>query len=209
MALVVTEVFDSLQGEGFWTGVPMTFVRLAGCNGPQLGLGCARWCDTPDSLDESAGRLMEVGDILEHTHLTRLCITGGEPLLQLEDLRPLMQAAARRDVRVHIETNGTLDPRRLLGPECEALVWSTVSPKPPSHFIHPGWEGLVDELKLVMDGSLDAAEVERMSEAHPQAVVSIQPCWGDPDTVAASVAMVMAHPEWRLSLQTHKYLGIP
>jgi len=121
----------------------------------------------------------------------------------------LTQAAARRHLRVHIETNGTLDPRGLFGLECEALVWSTVSPKPPAHLVHPGWEGLVDELKLVVDGALEAATAERLAEAHPQAVVSIQPCWGDADAVSAAVALVMSHPDWRLSLQTHKYLGIP
>ena len=61
----VLEIFDSLQGEGYWSGVATTFVRLAGCNAPGLGLGCVRWCDTPDSWDPRAGEDLEAGEILD------------------------------------------------------------------------------------------------------------------------------------------------
>ena len=169
---------------------------------------------------------MEVGEILAQVHFPRMCLTGGEPLLQLEGVAELIEAAERRFSRVHLETNGTIDPRAAL-PGDAGLVWATVSPKPPDYVIAAGWEGLVDELKLVVDDRLDAASAERLAAAHPGAVVCIQPEWGGGAALAAAsagslspdgavtrqrferaVALVMAHPDWRLSLQTHKYLGI-
>jgi organic radical activating enzyme len=93
--------------------------------------------------------------------------------------------------------------------------WAVVSPKPPGYFIAPGWEGLIDELKLVVDRRMEAAVAERLAAGHPEAIVSVQPLWereadelGGGRATAKAVAMVMDHPTWRLSLQTHKYLGI-
>ena len=226
----------------------MTFVRLAGCNAPQLGLDCTEWCDTPESWDRAAGEPMGTGDILVRVHYPRLCLTGGEPLLQLGGVAELVAAAQTGGTRVHLETNGTVDPRPalfstapsllsdLLAVEAAGLsdwdddlpggmggVWATVSPKPPDYVIDPGWRGLVDELKLIADERLDAATAERLAAAFPEAIVSIQPQWenlslGAPlgaqggaaqrQNVERAVTLVMTHPGWRLSLQTHKFLGI-
>jgi organic radical activating enzyme len=274
--LRVLEIFNSLQGEGYWTGVPMTFVRLACCNAPELGLGCARWCDTQESWDRAGGEALDAAEVARRTRLPRLCLTGGEPLLQGEGVAQLVAEARRRGTLVHVETNGTLDPlgafdrpvagdrpataglprtagqpRR--GPQGERpFDWATVSPKPPGYLVAPGWAGLVDELKLVAEEQLDAATAERLAAAHPEAVVSIQPLWetgragstdrgpvaGGVDSAARvgrdsiagaalgggdwqgagtalgeaaaerAMALVMAHPEWRLSLQIHKFLGV-
>ena len=239
--LQVIEIFDSLQGEGFWTGVPMTFVRLAGCNAPALGLDCVRWCDTPGSWTTESGAAMEPAEILDRAHFTRLCLTGGEPLLQTDGVIALVAEARRRGVKVHLETNGTVEPppaaepppamepppaAARLDPPGEALFdWAVVSPKPPDYLIAQGWDGLIDELKLVADERLEAATAERLAARYPGAIVCIQPVWergpgpegrrapedrrppGDTSAVRA-VRLVMEHPGWRLSLQTHKYLGI-
>jgi organic radical activating enzyme len=130
---------------------------------------------------------------------------------------------------VHLETNGTLPPP---GVEAESLFdWAVVSPKPPDYFVAPEWEGLVDELKLIADESLTAVAAEMLVARHPEAVVTIQPVWegrsyldvnegegrelGPRGRVAPrgpsesrALRLVMQHPAWRLSLQTHKYLGI-
>jgi len=205
-SLRVLEIFDSLQGEGYWTGAPMTFVRLAGCNAPTLGLGCTRWCDTPEGWGPDAGEEMTAGEIMSHAWLPRLCLTGGEPLLQVLGVRGLLEAAHRREIRVHVETNGTLDPPA--GPGAD-LDWVTVSPKPPGYNVARGWRGRVDELKLVADDSLDAATAERVAATHPEAVVFIQPESGAGGAGhTRAIALVMDHPEWRLSLQTHKLLGL-
>jgi len=214
--LRVVEIFDSLQGEGFWTGVPMTFVRLAGCNAPVLGLGCARWCDTPGSWDPEAGEEIAVDAVLRRVRLPRLCLTGGEPLLQIDGVMEVVAAAHARQVRVHLETNGTVDPpvglgggRYLNERDDIGFDWAVVSPKPPHYRVSPGWRGLVDELKLVVDEYLTTAVAEELAAAYPAALVSIQPEYSrGPASIERAVALVMSHPDWRLSLQTHKYLGI-
>ena len=152
---------------------------------------------------------MVVGEVVSRAGLPRLCLTGGEPLLQAEGVMELLVQARSREIRVHVETNGTLDlPAGAEG----GFEWVTVSPKPPEYGISPGWCGQVDELKLVADDSLDAATAERVAASHPEAVLFIQPksgtITGDPTSAERAVALVMGHPGWRLSLQTHKLLGI-
>lgn len=229
VGLHVIEIFDSLQGEGFWTGAPMTFVRLAGCNAPALGLDCVRWCDTPESWLPESGAELEPADILDRVQFPRLCLTGGEPLLQTEGVVALVAEARCRGIKVHLETNGTVEPPPAAarpGPAGGALFdWAVVSPKPPDYLIAPGWAGLIDELKLVADERLGAVTAERLAARHPGAIVCIQPVWeGGPEpegcrppegrrppgetSEARAVRLVMEHPGWRLSLQTHKYLGI-
>lgn len=208
-ALRVIEIFDSLQGEGMWTGFPMTFVRLAGCNAFERSLTCAQWCDTSKSWDPNAGEELEVEEVLKRTHLPRLCLTGGEPLLQLDRLDSLVQLARWHQVRVHLETNGTVDPGSV------AFDWAVVSPKPPMFAVAPGWTGHVDELKLIVDESLDVATAERLAASYPRATISVQPRHeggpqGLPESkiILRAIEMVMSHPQWRLSLQTHRLLGI-
>jgi organic radical activating enzyme len=216
--LRVIEIFDSLQGEGYWTGTPMTFVRLAGCNAPDLDLDCVRWCDTSGGWDPLGGELLSAAAIVERVHLPRLCLTGGEPLLQAEGVAELVGEAHRRGLRVHLETNGTVAPPSAAPgyPAGEfgagdTFDWTVVSPKPPGHLIAPEWDGLIDELKLVAGPAMDDATAERLAHEHPGAIISVQPLWlGDASRASEerAVRLVMEHPDWRLSLQTHKFLGI-
>jgi 7-carboxy-7-deazaguanine synthase len=200
----ILEVFDSIQGEGVWTGTPMTFVRLAGCNGPEKALGCVRWCDTPTSWDPAAGRECSAAEVASRVGLPRACITGGEPLLQAEDVAALIGLLHERGVRAHLETNGTLP--LAFG---EAPDWVTAGPKPPAYQIHPALGPAVDEIKLVADAAFAPEVAESLARLHPRAQVCIQPeaSEGD-DAVRVALAAVMSHPRWRLSLQTHKLLGI-
>lgn len=100
----IAELFSSLQGEGKNQGKPCFFIRLAGCN-----LRC-RWCDTPAS--QSTGREMSIDAITEHlrqSNLPYVCVTGGEPLLQGEELEQLLFSLHMRGTATDIETNGTVD----------------------------------------------------------------------------------------------------
>ena len=111
----VNEIFFSLQGEGFWTGTPMVFVRLSGCN-----LKCP-FCDT----DHSAFQEMTAGEIMKAASSAgnacrRICLTGGEPSLQADEA--LLEAFHEAAYTVHMETNGTL-------PVPEGIDWITLSPK--------------------------------------------------------------------------------
>lgn len=191
----VNEVFLSLQGEGFWTGTPMVFLRLSGCN-----LTC-HFCDTGhwDYTEMTASEI--VAQVLETAgECRRVCVTGGEPALQLSvELVSSLHAAG---FKLHVETNGTL-------PLPEGVDWITLSPK--EDYV-PGANVVLqraDELKFVFDGK---ASPERWA-AFPAIWHFLQPCdTGDasrnPAVLSSTVQYVRMHPAWRLSLQTQKMLGI-
>jgi 7-carboxy-7-deazaguanine synthase len=104
----IAEIFRSLQGEGRNQGKPCLFIRLAGCN-----LHCS-WCDTPNA--QAGGSEMSIDAILEQVWRLNppyVCITGGEPLLQKDDLEPLLSSLHTRGTTIDIETNGTIDFSRL------------------------------------------------------------------------------------------------
>jgi organic radical activating enzyme len=186
----------------------MTFIRLAGCNAQELGLGCVRWCDTAYSWDTENGRELsptEVTVALPPSNIRRVCVTGGEPLLQDEEFAELVTLLQHSGRLVHVETNGTLDLPPGVRPD-----WVTVSPKPPRYSVSSGLIGVVSEIKVVVDDTVFRTEVvEALCEMHPTAVVSLQPEWTSFErTAAAAAAAVMTHPDWRLSLQLHKVLGM-
>ena len=198
----VNEIFCSLQGEGFWTGTPMVFVRLSGCN-----LRCP-FCDT----DHSAYREMTAEQIVAEVirkdkDCGRVCITGGEPLLQLD--YDLIDALHQADYNIHIETNGTR-------PVPEMIDWVTLSPKEDV----PGLAGNgkvvleeANEVKLVYDGTIPEDRLAYWSD-FPAPWHFLQPCdTGDPVKNEAVLRETIAYvqqrgPIWRLSLQMHKILNI-
>lgn len=99
----VAETFVSLQGEGERQGMPCFFLRLSGCN-----LRCA-WCDTEYSFEKGTDRSVdEVVKEIADSGLSYVCVTGGEPLLQKEELISLLEILAAADIHVDIETNGTI-----------------------------------------------------------------------------------------------------
>lgn len=190
----VNEIFYSLQGEGCHSGTPAVFVRLSGCN-----LRCP-FCDTR----HEHGTEMSVAEVVEAVrqypaHL--VVVTGGEPALQLTpSLVDALHAAGRR---VAVETNGTR-------PLPANVDWVTLSPK--DAFLGPQAAPVLtkaDELKLLFDGVSEPQPYGTIAVAHR----FLQPCdSGDTArnarTTAAAVDYIMRHPEWRLSLQIHKILGI-
>jgi len=193
----VAEIFRSIQGEGYHTGRPAVFVRLAGCN-----LKCS-WCDTDHTVKEelTAQQIRDRMQDLMTEGASLIVLTGGEPTLY--DLFPLLEFWS--PISVAIETNGTLFNVLKAIHRKYPRIWITVSPKPQM----PRFAGfsLASEIKLVWDPCWNMDEVE---ECLPRQLIQlgrcfIQPCFGD---IQPALNYVMKHPWWRLSLQTHKLIGV-
>ncbi|MGK7958125.1 MAG: 7-carboxy-7-deazaguanine synthase QueE [Crocosphaera sp.] len=192
----VVETFHSLQGEGNWTGVSAFFIRLAGCD-----VHCP-WCDQKESWTSKGYAQKSVKMLAEAAKATNaaiVIITGGEPLMH--DLFPLTQELRTLGLRVHLETSGAY----AVSGEFD---WVTFSPKPfkvPHETIYTQ----VNELKVVIanEKDLDWAE-EQGKKVHPQAIKYLQPEWSSPQSQALIFNYILHHPQWRMSLQTHKFLGV-
>lgn len=214
MGYAVKEIFFTLQGEGANTGRPAVFCRFTGCNlwsGREAdrarGAGsCSLWCDTDFvGTDGPGGGRFADADALASAVARAwsapregcplVVCTGGEPLLQLD--LPLIDALHRAGFEIAVETNGTVAPP-------DGIDWLCVSPKSGSPLAVQGG----DELKLIFpQPGLDPASLDELTFQHR----FLQPLDG-PDRdrhTAAAVQYCLAHPRWRLSLQTHKLLGIP
>ena len=215
MSYTVKEIFYTLQGEGARTGRPAIFCRFAGCNlwsGRESDRAAAvcRFCDTDfvGADGPGGGKFTSTADLAEavaqHWPITDLqrvvpyvVCTGGDPLLQLDE--PLIAAFHASGFEVAVETNGTL-------PTPPGLDWICVSPKAtaPLRIIQG------DELKLVYPQAEAEAQPERFVGLN-FAMFFLQPLDGPDREVytKAALAYCLGHPQWRLSLQIHKLLGIP
>ena len=210
MAYSVKEIYYTLQGEGAQTGRPAVFLRFAGCNlwsGHERDRGTAicRFCDTDFVGTDGPGggkfgSAEALADGVERvwpasgTGRFVVC-TGGEPFLQID--RALVDALHARRFEIAVETNGTLEAPA-------GLDWICVSPKAGAPLVLTRG----DELKLVYpQEGLGPESLERLHFAH----FFLQPMDG-PNVRAntrAAMRYCLEHPPWRLSLQTHKLLGIP
>jgi 7-carboxy-7-deazaguanine synthase len=212
MSYAVKEIFYTLQGEGAQAGRAAVFCRFSGCNlwsGREEDRRAAvcRFCDTDfvGVNGEGGGKFASADDLAEaikqkwpqDSSLGQRFVvcTGGEPLLQLD--AGLIAALHLRGFEIAVETNGTV--RAPAG-----IDWVCVSPKAGAPFVQRSG----DELKLVFpQPEADPANFELLSFRH----FFLQPMDGpsrDANTQLA-VRYCLAHPKWRLSLQTHKFLGIP
>ena len=214
MPYAVKELFYTLQGEGAQTGRPAVFCRFAGCNlwsgreDDREGAVC-RFCDTdfvgtdgpgggkfatPAALAAAVAAVWP--DSAGGGRRFVVC-TGGEPLLQLD--RALIDALHAEGFEVAVETNGTQEPPA-------GIDWLTVSPKAGAALsVRRG-----DELKLVYPQEEAAAQPERF-EGLDFRHFFLQPMDGPSREANTALALkyCLSHPRWRLSLQTHKLLGIP
>jgi 7-carboxy-7-deazaguanine synthase len=212
MAYSVKEIYYTLQGEGANTGRPAVFCRFAGCNlwtgreADRMDATC-QFCDTDfvGTDGPGGGKFADAASLAgavasawlpQVPDDTRFIVcTGGEPLLQLDP--PLLDALHAEGFEVAVETNGTVPPPA-------GIDWLCVSPKAGAPFV--AREG--NELKLVYPQV--GAEPERYDGLRFDHFF-LQPMDGperDANT-AAALRYCLTHPRWRLSLQTHKLLGIP
>ncbi len=211
----VKEIYKTLQGEGAQTGRVAVFCRFAGCNlwsGREADRSSAvcRFCDTdfvgtdgagggrfasPQALAAAIARCWEEDCAAGGEAEPLVVMTGGEPLLQLDEA--LIAALHARGFAIAVETNGTIAAPA-------GIDWLTVSPKAGAPFVQRSG----DELKLVFpQEGMDPAAFLDLPFRH----FFLQPMDGPrrAENTAAAIAYCRAHPRWRLSLQTHKLIGIP
>lgn len=207
----VVEIFDSIQGEGVNAGIPMLFIRLAGCN------KMCPWCDT-DMTKWSVETMTTIMDAVENSPAKWVCITGGEPALQVD--LPLILNIWQRGKSIAIETNGSVFNDNFAG-----VNHLTISPKiewmpdrpgedPVAYWdVHPNYARVhVHEMRFtVAPFNPIEPEVPAILERVDQ--VCISPVFDknneiDPMIQGYVFNLLHEHPEWRLSVQLHKLLGI-
>ena len=210
MTYAVKECFLTLQGEGVQAGSRAVFLRFAGCNlwsGREQDRASAQcnFCDTDfvGTDGEGGGKFTSAEALANHVEALwgegrdgrLVVITGGEPMLQLDER--LVDALHQRGFRVAVETNGTM-------PAVAGLDWICVSPKAGTTVVQQ--EG--NELKLVWpQADIDPAELEGWSFDH--FLVQPMDCEEREAALKAAIALAMERPKWRLSLQAHKVVGLP
>ncbi|WP_390904883.1 7-carboxy-7-deazaguanine synthase QueE [Vibrio rarus] len=214
-------MFETIQGEGFFTGVPAIFIRLQGCP-----VGCA-WCDTKQTWDIDPERETDFAQIMvkqsdnddwcqrseqdlvrycvEHYRAKHVVITGGEPCQY--DLRPLTSLLEDNGYRCQIETSGTFAVQASQG------TWVTVSPKIAMKGklpIEPSAMSRANEIKhpVAKQSDIDALQALLSSSTlQPQTEILLQPISQKPRATQLCIDTCIAN-NWRLSVQTHKYLDI-
>lgn len=197
-SLPVMESFYTLQGEGFHQGRAAFFIRLGGCD-----VGCV-WCDVKESWDASKHPQRTIEELVREAelHPGRLAvITGGEPLMH--ELDGLTLALQQAGFETNMETSGS-------SPLSGHWDWICLSPK---KFKAPLPEVVkaAHELKVVIYHRSDFDWAESFArEVSPTCKLYLQPEWSKADQVTPLIVdYIKAHPQWELSLQTHKYIHVP
>lgn len=196
--LPLMEDFYTIQGEGSYQGQAAYFIRLGGCD-----VGCV-WCDVKESWDASAHPLISVSEIAERVKSSGspvAVITGGEPLMY--DLTLLTRSLQGSGIRTHLETSGVY-------PLTGSWDWICFSPK---KFKAPdtGVPAKANELKIIVYNQSDFA----WAESHARTVgknceLYLQPEWSkEKEMLPLIIDYVKSHPQWKISLQIHKYMNIP
>lgn len=194
--LPLMEAFYSLQGEGFYKGTAAYFIRLGGCD-----VGC-HWCDVKESWAAEAHPLVPVDTIVTDAlaHSKTMIITGGEPLMWNLDL--LTEKLRAAGARTHIETSGA-------HPLSGTFDWICLSPKKIKRPVGDVLQK-ANELKMVIYNNNDFLFAEEMAaQVSPDCLLYLQPEWSKRNKVIPKIVdYVMDHPQWKASLQMHKYLDI-
>ena len=192
----IVEIFYSIQGEGFHMGKPHVFVRFGNCN-----LRC-EWCDT-NFLDYEELYLKDIVQKILSFRCNRVVFTGGEPCLQ--DLDTIGNELKKYDVNLSVETNGTIAVP-------EIIDWICVSPKDQLYSNSIIKQRFGDELKIVYCGQ-DLKMYDELKHGFDH--IFLQPCYFENESVewngknfVETENIVKINNEWRLSLQTHKWLGV-
>jgi len=198
MMLPIMEAYHTIQGEGFHQGKFAYFIRTGGCD-----VGCV-WCDVKESWPMQGHQMTSVNELVDNALSSGAqiaVITGGEPLMHtLDELTKALRSAG---LRTHLETSGAY-------PLSGAFDWICLSPK---KFKKPLAEIIpkADELKVVVYNKSDFNWAEEYASlVREQCLLFLQPEWSRENEMTKLIAdYVMHHPRWQVSLQLHKYIGLP
>lgn len=195
--LPIMEDFYTLQGEGAHTGTASYFIRIGGCD-----VGC-HWCDVKESWDASKHPLTKVDDLVERVaqHPKTVIITGGEPLMW--NLDYLTKKLKEIGAKIHIETSGS-------HPLSGDLDWICLSPKKRA-LPKPEVLEKANELKIIVFNHDDFKFAEKYAQqVNKDCQLFLQPEWSKKELMTPKIIdYVLANPQWKISLQTHKVLRIP
>ncbi len=195
--LPLMEAFYTLQGEGYHKGSAAYFIRLGGCD-----VGC-HWCDVKESWDAEQHPPTAIDRIVKQAveACEMVVITGGEPLMY--QLDPITKKLRKQGAKTHLETSGA---HELTG----VWDWICLSPKkrklPTEKVYHHA-----DELKVVIYNKHDFKFAEQQAEkVNSDCLLYLQPEWSVREKMMPLIVdYVLKHPQWKVSLQSHKYLNIP
>lgn len=195
--LPLMEAFYTIQGEGAHTGRAAYFIRVGGCD-----VGC-HWCDVKESWNADLHPPTDVPTIVKDasTYSDTIVVTGGEPFMW--NMTPLTSSLKSAGMKVHVETSGAY-------PISGDWDWVCLSPKktmPPKEEFYKA----ASELKVIIYNNHDFKWAEEHADkVGPDCKLYLQPEWSRRDDVMPHITeYIMKNPKWQVSLQTHKYLGIP
>jgi 7-carboxy-7-deazaguanine synthase len=198
LELPLMEEFYTIQGEGYHSGKAAYFIRVGGCD-----VGC-HWCDVKESWDASLHPLTKTDDIVEHVKKSvsrAVVVTGGEP--SMYNLDYLTQELKKSGIETFIETSGAY-------PLTGDWNWICLSPKKTARPL-PGIFSRANELKVIVHNRDDFKWGEKnAAQVGVSCKLYLQPEWSRRDEIMPQIIdYVMNNPKWNVSLQTHKYMGIP
>ena len=196
--LPLVEDFYTIQGEGFHSGKPAYFIRLGGCD-----VGC-RWCDAKYTWNPKLYPPTAIETVVERAAsypARAIVLTGGEPLLY--PLDPLCDALHERGLEIFLETSGS-------HPFSGRFDWVCLSPKRQQPPLKEAYRQ-ADELKVIIECEEDFAWAEKNArEVSKKCRLYLQPEWSRAEQMMPSIVeYAKAHPEWSISIQSHKYMHIP
>ncbi|WP_413165622.1 7-carboxy-7-deazaguanine synthase QueE [Capilliphycus salinus ALCB114379] len=200
--IAIHETFqNTIQGEGFWAGTPVDFIRLAGCP-----VQC-HYCDT-GYANGGVGLPRQVRSfeaLIAELRSPRVVISGGEPFIYPQ-LPELVSRIEKTDRAVSIETSGSF------WQPISSSVWVTLSPKEHLNSRYPVVEKMwerASEIKLVIETGSELKSYQQYLPQNPKIPVFLQPEWTQRDyTIPLVLDLLKQYPYYRLSLQLHKYLGV-
>lgn len=196
--LPIMEQFYSVQGEGYFSGRPAYFIRIAGCD-----VGCS-WCDVKESWNANEHKVLSIKQIIDlvtSTNTNFVVITGGEPAMY--NLEALTKALKEINCFIAIETSGVYQ----LSGELDWVCFSPKKFKEPTESIYK----LASELKVIVYNRHDIAWAEEhASKLNSNCKLYLQPEWSKHEKMLPLILdYIKEHPKWTLSLQTHKYINVP